>query len=366
LSLDNHSKVMESLRAFCKEKGILSGSISGIGAVSEMTLRFFSPSTKLYEDRTFCEQMEIANLTGNISLMDGEPYLHIHITAGRSDFTTLSGHLLEAKLNGAGEFVIYDLHSHAVGRTFNPELGLNCYDFSSPSARLPFLRYIAFDADDTLWETERYFREFESNLCRVLSRTLDGEKVSKEIFDTETGNIRYYGYGLKSMMLSMIETTCKLSPKEEAVNTIREIMEEGKSLLQKPVEILCGVRETLSALQGSYNLVIATKGDLMDQKRKIEASGLKGCFSHIEVMNDKTPSDYKELLSHLGCPAENFLMVGNSVKSDILPVLELGGYAIHVPHDVTWAHEEYDGEISSPRFKEFKNLTEIIDYLILK
>lgn len=128
VSIDNHEEIGGALMAFCEEKGIKAGSISGIGAISELTLRFFNPETKAYEDKTFCEQMEISNLTGNISTMDGKVYLHLHITVGRSDYSALAGHLLSATLNGAGEFVVED-YGEVVERAYNSELGLNCYKF---------------------------------------------------------------------------------------------------------------------------------------------------------------------------------------------------------------------------------------------
>lgn len=368
LSIDNHCEIVEAIKNFCKEKGILSGSISGIGAVNEMTLRFFNPTTKHWEDKSFCEQMEIANLTGNISSMDGEPYLHLHITVGRSDYSSLAGHLLSARLNGAGEIIIEDFKALGVGRMFNPDLGLNCYDFSQ-RGDLSDIRFVAFDADDTLWETELYFREFECKVCEYMKKANPSEDgIDEKLFAIETGNIEFYGYGLKSMMLSMIETACELSSitGSNVTDTAKEVIGIGRDLMTKPVEILPGVKDTLSALKGHYSLLLATKGDLVDQKRKIESSGLEEYFDYIEIMSDKKPADYRKMLSRIGCPAENFLMVGNSVKSDILPVLEIGGRAAHVPHAITWAHEEYDGEIHNPRFVEFKNITEIINYLLKK
>ena len=128
VSINNHPEIVKALNAFCKEKGILSGSINGIGAIGELTLRFFNPKTKAYDDKTFREQMEISNLTGNISSMNEQVYLHLHITVGRSDYSALAGHLLSAIQNGAGEFVVED-YSERISRTYNPDLGLNIYDF---------------------------------------------------------------------------------------------------------------------------------------------------------------------------------------------------------------------------------------------
>ena len=159
-----------------------------------------------------------------------------------------------------------------------------------------------------------------------------------------------YGYGLKSIMLSMTETICKVTDGNGNMHLIEEVIGWGQELLQKPVTLLEGVKETISSLHGKYKLVLATKGDLFDQKRKIEASGLREYFHHIEIMSDKKIDDYQRLIDTLGCPPEKLLMIGNSVKSDILPVLELGGYAAHVPYHVTWAYEQHEGEIRHPNF----------------
>ena len=128
VSIDNHEEIVNALTNFCEDKGIKSGTISGIGAINELTLRFFNPDTKAYVDKRFCEQMEISNLTGNISSMDGKAYLHLHVTVGRSDYSALAGHLLSATLNGAGEFVVED-YGEPVTRAYNSDLGLNCYKF---------------------------------------------------------------------------------------------------------------------------------------------------------------------------------------------------------------------------------------------
>ena len=137
----------------------------------------------------------------------------------------------------------------------------------------------------------------------------------------------------------------------------------GLGLLQRPITLLDGVQEVISALHENYKLVLATKGDLFDQKRKISASGLQEYFCHIEIMSDKKNADYKRLLDHLGCKAENLLMIGNSIKSDIIPILELGGYAAYVPHHVTWAHEQYEGEVTHSHFIKLNNIKEIQNYL---
>ena len=225
------------------------------------------------------------------------------------------------------------------------------------------IEYIAFDADDTLWENELYFQEFEKEFCNLLSPYQMSSSISEDLFKVEMKNLHMYGYGLKSMMLSMIETICKVTEGEGNIGLVNKIIELGQELLQRPVTLLNGGKEVLSAFQGKYKLVLATKGDLFDQKRKIEASGLREYFHHIEIMSDKKIDDYQRLIDTLGCPPEKLLMIGNSVKSDILPVLELGGYAAHVPYHVTWAYEQHEGEIRHPNFIRLDSIKGILDKL---
>jgi putative hydrolase of the HAD superfamily len=225
------------------------------------------------------------------------------------------------------------------------------------------IEIIAFDADDTLWINEPYFQETEKEFCKLLAPYLPEPNISQELFKTEIDNLELYGYGIKGFMLSMVETLLKVAGNQANSQQVQEIIQLGKQLLQKPIELLEGVKEVLEELKGKYLLVVATKGDLLDQERKLEKSELTPYFHHIEIMSNKKASDYAKLFAHLDCEPEQFLMVGNSLKSDILPVLELGAYAVHVPFHTTWAHEELDGEIDNPKFLEAGNITEIIKIL---
>ena len=225
------------------------------------------------------------------------------------------------------------------------------------------IEFVAFDADDTLWENELYFQEFEQEFCKLLSSYMPAASISEELFNTEMKNLYMYGYGLKSMMLSMIETACRISANNGEIHCIEKIIKYGQELLQKPVTLLEGVEDVLLQLQRRYKLVLATKGDLFDQKRKVVNSGLQDYFCHIEIMADKKCADYQKLLNHLGCQPENFLMVGNSAKSDILPVLELGGCAAHIPHHITWAHEQFEGKINHPDCISLGSIREILTFL---
>ena len=222
---------------------------------------------------------------------------------------------------------------------------------------------IAFDADDTLWINELYFQQAEKQFCELLNNYLSPDLVSQELFTTEMKNLHLYGYGVKGFVLCMIETANRISNHTVSLKRIDEIIAIGHDLLQKPVELMKGVTETLDQLKGKYKLIVATKGDLLDQERKLKKSGLQGYFHHIEIMSDKKTTDYQKLLHHLDCKPENFLMLGNSVKSDIIPVLALGAYAAHIPYEVTWTHEQHEQTVKHDNFVALKCIDSILQYL---
>lgn len=222
---------------------------------------------------------------------------------------------------------------------------------------------IAFDADDTLWINEPYFQEAEKEFCVLLEDYLPQHSVSQELFKTEMQNLPLYGYGVKGFMLCMIETISRVTGGTASFQLVNRAIEIGQELLQKPIELLEGVTETLESLKGKYRLVVATKGDLLDQERKLKNSGLQEYFHHIEIMSDKKESDYRKLLKHLDCQPENFLMLGNSIKSDILPVLEIGGSAAHIPYHITWAHEQHENTLEHEHFMELKSINEVLKHL---
>ena len=223
------------------------------------------------------------------------------------------------------------------------------------------IEVIAFDADDTLWVNETYFREAEQRFAKLLSGFETENKIDQELFKIEIRNLETYGYGVKGFVLSMVETALELSNYKVAPRVIEEILVIGKEMLQKPIELLDGVEETLKALAPKYKLILATKGDLLDQERKLEKSKLNGYFHHIEVLSEKKSENYKKLLSHLDIPPSKFLMIGNSLKSDVLPLLEIGSSAIHIPFHTTWVHEivDHNGE----GFKTISKLTDVIKLL---
>lgn len=225
------------------------------------------------------------------------------------------------------------------------------------------IKVIAFDADDTLWVNEPYFREAEDKFCALLEDYLPLHSVANELFKTEIRNLPLYGYGIKGFMLSMIETILDVTEGTASLEMINKALEFGKEQLNKPIELLDGIETVLETLKGDYRLVVATKGDLLDQERKLQKSGLENYFHHIEIMSEKHEKDYLKLLKHLDCKPENFLMIGNSLKSDVLPVLQIGGHAVHVPFHTTWAHEVVEHNVAHDNFKTVENITNILTFL---
>ena len=226
------------------------------------------------------------------------------------------------------------------------------------------LKVIAFDADDTLFVNEPYFQEVEQKFCALMQDYLSHQGLSQELFRTEIDNLDLYGYGIKGYILSMIEAAMKISNNTISLEIIEKIIIYGKELLQKPIEVLDGVEETLKALSGKYKLIVATKGDLKDQQSKLHRSGLGHYFHHIEVMADKQEINYQKLLKRLEIEPGEFFMIGNSLKSDVLPVLGIGGYAVHIPFHTTWEHERISHKVEHANFKTFEKITEVLPILL--
>ncbi len=225
------------------------------------------------------------------------------------------------------------------------------------------IKVVAFDADDTLWINEPFFRDAEQQFCILMEDYLTHQSISQILFKTQVDNLPLYGYGIKGFTLSMIEAAEIISKGTLNIKLIDKIVKIGKELLTKPVELIDDVDEILQELQGKYRLVVATKGDLKDQHRKLHKSGLGPYFHHIEVMTDKEEVDYEKLLKRLDIQAEEFIMIGNSLRSDVLPVLALGGHAVHVPFHTTWLHEHIDHAVVHENFTSIKKLSEIKELL---
>ncbi len=206
------------------------------------------------------------------------------------------------------------------------------------------IKIVAFDADDTLWANEDLFRSAEESFFKMLNPYGDRDFLRKELYSTEVNNLSLYGYGIKSFVLSMIETALKISKGKISTAIIEQILNTGHKMLESPVNLLPGTLKTFKALNGKYKLVVATKGDLLDQERKLHKSGLTKYLHHIEIMSEKNVRGYKTLLERLGVKPEEFIMIGNSLKSDILPVLKLGAKAVWIPCELTWQHENITPE----------------------
>ena len=198
---------------------------------------------------------------------------------------------------------------------------------------------IAFDADDTLWHNEPLYSEAEEKLAELLSDYAANDIVAQRLFETEMGNLEYYGYGIKSFTLSMIETAIKLSNGKIQGSEIKKIIGLAHNMLANKPQLLEHVDKTVSTLAQSHPLMIITKGDLLDQEVKLSRANIGDHFQHVEIVSHKTPATYADLLARHKIEPQCFLMVGNSLKSDVLPVVELGGHAVYIPYHVTWAHE---------------------------
>ena len=222
------------------------------------------------------------------------------------------------------------------------------------------IKVIAFDADDTLWVNEPYFRDSEQKFCSLMAEYASERDLERELLKIEIANLGLYGYGIKGFILSMMEAALTISGGTINAQGIAQILELGRQMLNQPIELLDGVEDVLAALKGKYRLVVATKGDLLDQERKLKKSGLTDYFHHVEVMSEKDEPNYLKLLKHLDIQPEEFLMIGNSLKSDVLPVLNIGGHAIHVPFHITWAHEQIEGSIDNERFKNVEGIREVL------
>ena len=225
------------------------------------------------------------------------------------------------------------------------------------------IKVIAFDADDTLWVNETFFRSAEEEFCDLLEDYMPKEEANKLLFDVEMRNLPLYGYGIKPFTLSLIEAAIEVSSGKVTIELIEKLIAKGKEMLNHPIELIDGIEHTLAELSKKYRLVVATKGDLLDQERKLIKSGLEPYFHHIEIVSDKKEKQYAKLVKHLDVTADEFLMVGNSLKSDIVPVLNIGAHAFHIPFHTTWAHEMYEEKIDNPKFRSFEKASDLLEVL---
>lgn len=203
---------------------------------------------------------------------------------------------------------------------------------------------VGLDADDTLWHSENHFVVTEQRFQDLLEPWLQADESAGRLLERERANLRIFGYGIKGFTLSMVETAIEASGGTVSATAIQQIIDWGKDMLDHPVELLPGVADVVGQLAGSCRLALITKGDLFHQEAKIAESGLADFFDEVEILSEKHPENYRRVLDRLGAKPEEFLMVGNSVRSDVLPVLELGAQAAHVPYQVTWGHEQVECE----------------------
>jgi putative hydrolase of the HAD superfamily len=220
---------------------------------------------------------------------------------------------------------------------------------------------IGFDADDTLWQNEQYYKLTESHFRGLLVDYAEGDHVSERLLEAEKRNLAHYGFGIKGFTLSMIETALEITEGRAPSSVISEILSIGRDLLSHPVECLPHARDALEALSGQYFLVLITKGDLFDQERKLAQSGLGDYFDAVEIVSDKTATTYRRIFGKHGEGPERSMMIGNSLKSDVVPAIAAGAWGVFVPHELTWVLEHVDKPEEAPRFREIPDLGHVPD-----
>ena len=225
------------------------------------------------------------------------------------------------------------------------------------------LTTICLDADDTLWHNETIFRLSHKRFSELLADYADEELLHERLSAVERRNLRLYGYGIKGFTLSMIETAMELCNGEAPPHIIREILAAGREMMTHPVETLPGVREIVTDLAARYRLILITKGDLMDQERKLAASGLGELFSAVEIVSEKDAATYSRIFARHGIKPEETVMVGNSMKSDVIPPIEAGAWGVHIPYHITWAHELADAPEGHPRYVSLARMDELDDWI---
>ena len=218
------------------------------------------------------------------------------------------------------------------------------------------LTTICFDADDTLWHNERFFHLTQAHFTRLLADYAEPQHLAERLQDAERRNIQRYGFGIKGFTLSMIETAIEVTDENVPAGLIRELVDMGRDMLDHPIDLLPGAWNAVTQLTGEYRLVLITKGDLLHQERKLAQSGLGDFFHGVEIVSEKTPQTYHDAFARHGSGATNAMMVGNSMKSDVIPALKAGSWGVFVPHDLEWGHEAADPPTDHDRYHEIKSL----------
>jgi putative hydrolase of the HAD superfamily len=228
------------------------------------------------------------------------------------------------------------------------------------------IELVGFDGDDTLWENEQAFHLANAELRALLAPHCDAEVLDRRLLDVQRANLQLYGYGAKAFTLSVIETASELAGDRLTVDDVRAILAIGKGLLAHPMVLLDGAADAVRAVAARLPVVLVTKGDLIHQEAKVAGSGLGDLFHGVDIVSEKDPATYRQVCARYGFDPERFAMVGNSLRSDVAPVLELGGWGVHIPHELTWVHEHVDDEDAiraNPRFRELASLAELDDAL---
>lgn len=221
------------------------------------------------------------------------------------------------------------------------------------------LTTIGFDADDTLWQNEQFFQITQERFAALLVDYADPDHLASRLLESEKRNLRHYGFGIKGFTLSMIETAIEVTEDRVPARVIHEILEAGRELLQHPIELLPHAEQAVTRLADRYRIVLITKGDLLDQERKLAQSGLGELFDGVEIVSDKNAATYERVFAEYGDGAKHGMMVGNSLKSDVVPALQAGSWGVFVPHDLTWAIEHAAEPVGEPRFRELADLGEL-------
>ena len=221
------------------------------------------------------------------------------------------------------------------------------------------LTTIAFDADDTLWQNERFFRMTQDRFAALLADYTDRDNLHARLLGAERRNLGHYGFGIKGFVLSMIETAIEVTDERVPARVIRELIEAGQEMLGHPIELLPHAREAVEALSDDFTILLVTKGDLLDQERKLAQSGLGDLFDGVEIVSHKTPDTYAAIFARHGDGSARGMMVGNSLRSDVVPAIRAGGWGVHVPHELTWDIEHDEAPEDHPRFRRIADLTEL-------
>jgi putative hydrolase of the HAD superfamily len=227
---------------------------------------------------------------------------------------------------------------------------------------MPEIRLVGFDGDDTLWRSEDYYRTAEKQYEEIIGQYIDLHDAGtlRHLLEVERRNLKVFGYGVKGMTLSMIEAAIELTDGRIAARDLQRVVEIGRATLQHPVELIDGIREAVTAIAAALPVVLVTKGDLFHQEAKIASSGLADLFPRIEIVSEKDPPTYARVLGEFGIEAAQFVMVGNSLRSDIEPVVRLGGWGVHMPYAITWAHEAEHGLAEAhPRVLSVENAAQL-------